>query len=270
MLPQAPPPPAIIAPPDAVEAPRHDKGHWLIRTVLRRYDGDIDEYRALYGKEIGEALFFKHHQPASEQVDEGNLLMTAGADLILKALSGTAITSYNNANSYIGVGDGQFTSTTGTATFTNGSTAVTGAGTSFTTEFSVGDYIVNLADTTNTLYQITAITSNTALTIGTAYATATSTNAAGKQSPGETALKAAVNKAYAAMDATYPTHTAGTNSITYSATFGTGAANYAWNEFALFNAAAGGGTMLNRKVPAPYLGTKSSGTWQLQITITIK
>lgn len=66
------------------------------------------------------------------------------------------------------------------------------------------------------------------------------------------------------MDATYPSGAA--NVITFRATFGTGDANIAWNEWGVFNAASGG-TMLNRKVES--LGTKTNTqTWQFTTTLT--
>ncbi len=68
------------------------------------------------------------------------------------------------------------------------------------------------------------------------------------------------------MDATFPTHTGGTNSAVFSATFGSGTANFAWNEWAVFNGSTGN-TMLNRKVAS--LGTKATGSWQLQVTLTL-
>ncbi len=78
------------------------------------------------------------------------------------------------------------------------------------------------------------------------------------------------NKTRKAMDATYPTHTDGTtvssNVITFQATFATGEANHGWKEWGTFNAASGG-RMLNRKQVD--LGTKASGTWTLQVTITL-
>lgn len=78
----------------------------------------------------------------------------------------------------------------------------------------------------------------------------------------QTGLQAATNKTYQAMDASYPTY--GTSQqIVFRATFGTSAANYAWQEFTVDN----GTTSLNRKVSAQ--GTKTSGqTWQVTITIT--
>lgn len=68
-----------------------------------------------------------------------------------------------------------------------------------------------------------------------------------------------------AMDATYPQRT--NNVLTFRATFGTGDANVAWQEWGVFNAATGG-TMLNRVVES--LGTKpSSQTWQFTVTLTL-
>ena len=67
------------------------------------------------------------------------------------------------------------------------------------------------------------------------------------------------------MDATYPT-TSG-NTLTFRATFGTSEANFAWNEWGIFNAASAG-TMMTRKVES--LGTKTaSQSWQITTTITV-
>ena len=82
---------------------------------------------------------------------------------------------------------------------------------------------------------------------------------------GQTDLQAPANKLRKAMDATYPQRAA--NVLTFRATFGTGEANFAWNEWGVFNAAAAG-QMLNRKVEA--LGTKTSAqTWQLTVNLTL-
>lgn len=68
-----------------------------------------------------------------------------------------------------------------------------------------------------------------------------------------------------AMDATFPTNSAGT--LTFKATFATTEANFAWAEFGTFNAGSGG-TMLQRKVQA--LGTKpSSEQWVLTVTVAV-
>jgi hypothetical protein len=74
-----------------------------------------------------------------------------------------------------------------------------------------------------------------------------------------------------AMDATYPQRTA--NALVYRSTFSTSDANFAWNEWGLFNGAGAGdpptgAEMLNRL--ASSLGTKTAAaTWILEVTITI-
>jgi hypothetical protein len=81
----------------------------------------------------------------------------------------------------------------------------------------------------------------------------------------QTDLQAASNKVRKAMDATYPTRA--TNVLTFRSTFATGDANFAWQEWAVFNASTAG-TMFNRKVES--LGTKTSAqSWQLTVTLTV-
>lgn len=79
------------------------------------------------------------------------------------------------------------------------------------------------------------------------------------------------SKTREAVDASYPSHTDGTSSgsatVTFKATFETGDANHAWEEWGIFNAASSG-RMLNRKVQS--FGTKtSSDEWALTVTITL-
>lgn len=89
----------------------------------------------------------------------------------------------------------------------------------------------------------------------------------------QTNLQAATNKLRVAMDATYPVHTDGTTSgaasIAFRSTFATGQANFAWQEWGIFNSTTDGtGRMLNRKVES--LGTKTSAsTWTLTLTLTL-
>jgi hypothetical protein len=81
----------------------------------------------------------------------------------------------------------------------------------------------------------------------------------------QTDLQAATNKLRKAMDATYPTTVA--NVLTFQSTFGSAEANWAWQEWGIFNAASAG-TMLCRKVENN--GTKVSGqTWVFQTQITV-
>ena len=81
----------------------------------------------------------------------------------------------------------------------------------------------------------------------------------------QTDLQAATNKLRKAMEATYPQRS--TNVLTFRSLFGTSEANFAWEEWGVFNASSGG-TMMSRKVES--LGTKTSAqSWQLTTTITI-
>lgn len=84
----------------------------------------------------------------------------------------------------------------------------------------------------------------------------------------QTDLQAATNKLRKAMDATYPTSPPSpSNRITARATFATTDANFAWQEWALFNASSAG-TMLSRAVQS--LGTKTSAaSWQFTVTLDI-
>ena len=85
-------------------------------------------------------------------------------------------------------------------------------------------------------------------------------------SASQTDLQASTNKLRKAMDATYPTRS--TNVLTYRSTFTTAEANYAWNEWGVFNAASGATSMLSRKVES--LGTKpGTQSWQFTTTLTI-
>ncbi len=79
---------------------------------------------------------------------------------------------------------------------------------------------------------------------------------------GQTDLQGA-SKLRKAMDATYPQ--IATNVVTYRATFGTSDANYAWEEWGIFNASTAG-TMMNRVVASN--GTKA-GTETKVVTVTI-
>jgi hypothetical protein len=89
----------------------------------------------------------------------------------------------------------------------------------------------------------------------------------------QTDLQAATNKLRKAMNATYPQHTDGTtaaaNTITFQSTFATTDANFAWQEWGVFNSAtAATGRMLNRAVTS--LGTKTSASaWQFTVTLSL-
>lgn len=81
----------------------------------------------------------------------------------------------------------------------------------------------------------------------------------------ETDLQAPSNKFRQPMESTYPQRSA--NILTFRALFATGDANFAWQEWAVFNGVSSG-VMLNRKVES--LGTKTSAqSWQFTVTLTV-
>jgi hypothetical protein len=79
----------------------------------------------------------------------------------------------------------------------------------------------------------------------------------------QTDLQAATNKTYKGMESGYPTST--TQKVTFKASFGDSDANYTWNEWVVKNDSSE--VCLNRKVES--LGTKSGGTWTLEVDITL-
>jgi hypothetical protein len=79
----------------------------------------------------------------------------------------------------------------------------------------------------------------------------------------QTDLQASTNKTYKGMESGYPTST--DQKATFKASFGDSEANYAWNEWVVKQSASA--KCLNRKVES--LGTKSSGTWTLEVSITL-
>lgn len=81
---------------------------------------------------------------------------------------------------------------------------------------------------------------------------------------GQTDLQGA-SKTRKAMESGYPQRSGQT--VSFRSVFGSSDANYAWEEFAIFNNASTG-TMLNRRVENK--GTKASGeTWTVTCNITI-
>ena len=73
------------------------------------------------------------------------------------------------------------------------------------------------------------------------------------------------NRAYANMDGGYPQVDGRT--ATFRASFGDDSANFAWNEASISNGTGVGSIAMNRKVST--MGTKSGGTWTLQMTISL-
>lgn len=84
-------------------------------------------------------------------------------------------------------------------------------------------------------------------------------------SAAQTDLQASSNKLRKSMESTYPQISS--NVLTFRSLYGTSEANFAWNEWAIFNASSSG-TMLSRKVES--LGTKTSAqSWQITCTLTL-
>lgn len=83
----------------------------------------------------------------------------------------------------------------------------------------------------------------------------------------QTGLQAAVNKAYVAMDTSYPTY--GTSQkATWRATFDASTGNFAWEEITVANGNSDSSKNLNRKVQS--MGTKASpGVWTVTLEITL-
>lgn len=78
-------------------------------------------------------------------------------------------------------------------------------------------------------------------------------------------LASGANIAFAGMDTGYPR--VENRQVIYRASFGDTSANFPWNEAAIYNGTGANAVAMNRKVGA--LGTKVTGTWILQITISL-
>jgi len=79
----------------------------------------------------------------------------------------------------------------------------------------------------------------------------------------QTDLQAATNKTYKGMESGYPTSTS--QKATFKASFSSSEANYAWEEWVVKQSTSS--ICLNRKVES--LGTKSTGTWTLEVEISL-
>lgn len=73
------------------------------------------------------------------------------------------------------------------------------------------------------------------------------------------------NRAYAKIDSGYPSVSG--RQVVYRASFGDNEANFAWNEASITNGIGTNAVSMNRKVSA--LGTKTTGTWTIQITVSL-
>tara|TARA_Y100000310_G_scaffold62455_1_gene57776 strand:- start:657 stop:1154 length:498 start_codon:yes stop_codon:yes gene_type:complete len=82
----------------------------------------------------------------------------------------------------------------------------------------------------------------------------------------QTGLSASSNKTYKAMESGFPSISGQT--VSFKSIFGSGDANYVWNEWTVASGNSDSSDNLNRKVAA--LGTKVSGSsWTLTVSITV-
>lgn len=91
------------------------------------------------------------------------------------------------------------------------------------------------------------------------------TNSTTENSAQTGVLASGSSVASAVMESGYPV--VSDRQAVFRASFGDDSANFAWNELAISNGNGAGAVALNRKVDS--LGTKVTGTWTLQITVSV-
>jgi len=189
----------------------NEQNNWNAHALVRKYSPDQVRWAtAKMGYEpSGHRLSLLFRDPEDGVTEEpGNLLVTAGLNLLTSLLEGGAGTPFAHADAIVGVGAG-------------------------TTTATIADTALTDDNTSNAYYQ--------------------------------------------QADSSYPTQSNGT--ITCQATFASGNANFAWQEWCLATGSAGitagdhlsavatSVTMLNHKVAS--LGTKASGaSWVMSAVIT--
>jgi len=173
-----------------------DTAKWKCRTTLRKFRADYSIYVKSYGPMEGPAQFYAEHKSYEERVIEGNILQREGILALFNLLTGAAETAFNNANSYIGVG--------------NSATAA--------------------SDTNGGLL--------------------------------------GASKLYKGMETSYPIVGAlADKKVTFRSVFADSEANFAWEEWTVASGNSDAADNLNRKVDA--LGTKTGGSWQLTVEISL-
>ncbi|OPX46390.1 hypothetical protein CLHUN_02060 [Ruminiclostridium hungatei] len=226
----------------------NEHAKWQPKWIIEKYDGNMRLYDV-------------------EEID-GNLLLNEGITELFTLLIGGSATTFSNANAYIGIGDGGPTNLSGTITFTNGSTAVTGSGTSFSSQITVGDFIGLTAD--GAIAQVQSVSSNTSITLSAPYSKSGGSGVAVRIAAAvstQTGLQATINKTYAPMDATFPQVSG--NTMTFRSTFGPTAGNHEWREFTVANSNSDSGKNLNRKVETAARVKVEPDTWVVQLLVAI-
>lgn len=104
--------------------------------------------------------------------------------------------------------------------------------------------------------------------------TGNTANTAGTETAADTDLAAAAGAGNRQFKTVGGAGTVSTNTLSFTATFGTGVGNYAWNEWGIDQGTADSTTvtapLLNHKIVSGGLGTKtSSASWAFTVTISL-
>jgi len=233
---------------------KQDSGHWKCKRRLEKRHGDINAC-----KMPEERLAFLANTKPYEVIEgEGNCLLNTGINEIWDLVTGErpSGTAWAASTSY-SVGDIRVPTSYYTCIY-----ECTTAGTSGATE-PTWPAVDGATVTDNTVVWTCRSDPRVFKNANARIGVGDSTTAADAT---QTDLQAAANKTYKGQDAGYPTSTA--QKATFKSSFGDSEANYAWNEWVI-KSVSGTPTniCLNRKVES--LGTKPSGTWTLEISITL-
>lgn len=252
-----------------------DVAGYKVQAILRKYSGDqldVDglSLKAGASSSLLETLAF-----------DGNMLMSAGALQMLQALRGDSLTAFDNTHAQIGVGDSSVAEVASQTTLQAvGGTplTITGATNANPIEITTSAPHGLLTGAVATIASVGGNTNanGTWEITKTGASTFTLNSRAGNSAYTSGGTATPYNRYRKGMASTYPLVGTGDglvadNLISFSAVFGVDSANFAWNEWGLFNGGAAtqpqtGNLMLNRKVKL--WGTKVIGsTWTLTITI---
>ena len=232
---------------------KQELANWLCQYRLSKYHQDIEPYRGR------EEEFHRLFQPYQVIEGEGNCLLNSGIDEIWDFVTGVepSATDWTASTAY-SVGD--IVAPTGASPCLYKCTT---AGTSGASE-PTWDAVEGNTVTDNTVVW-TCIgnarffnNANAKIGVGDSSTAADAT---------QTDLQAATNKTYKGMETGYPT--SASQKANFKASFGSSEANYTWNEWVIksVDADTASNICLNRKVEN--LGTKTTGTWTLEVSITL-
>ncbi|MDI6815278.1 MAG: hypothetical protein QMC90_04280 [Dehalococcoidales bacterium] len=221
---------------------------WKCKYRLEKRQGDINACKTPEER----LAFLENIKPYESIEGKGNLMLNEGINEIWALVTGAGGTAYNNANAQIGVGNKAAPAWAANTAYALGDKVepttknncvyeCTTAGTSGATE------------PTWTTNEGSTVADNTVVWTCHTY----EANAAQTDLIGASIL-------YKGMEAGYPT--SGAQKVTFKSSFGATEANWAWEEWSVRNGATANKN-LNRKVES--LGTKSTGTWTLEVSITL-